>query len=231
MMTAALFAMLAIFLLIGLPIAVSLGLSSVLVITFLGRDSLASLALKLYETSEQFTLLAIPFFILAGAFMTTGGVARRMIRFANACIGHLRGGLAMASVLACMLFAAVSGSSPATVVAVGTIVIGGMVKAGYPKPMAAGVICNAGTLGILIPPSIVMVVYAAATETSVGKLFMAGVIPGIVLGIMLMAAIYIRARMIDLPKQPRATVRDIVVSGRDSLWGLMLIVIILGGIY
>jgi len=154
-----------------------------------------------------------------------------MIRFAIAALGHLRGGLAMASVLACMLFAAVSGSSPATVVAVGSIVIAGMVKAGYPQPFAAGVICNAGTLGILIPPSIVMVVYGAATETSVGKLFMAGVIPGIVLGLMLMAAIYVRARIIDLPRQPRASVRELLVSGRESLWGLLLIVIILGGIY
>jgi C4-dicarboxylate transporter, DctM subunit len=230
-MTAALFAMLALFLLIGLPIAVALGLSSVLVIAFLGRDSLASLALKLYETSEQFTLLAIPFFILAGAFMTTGGVARRMIRFANACVGHLHGGLAIASVFACMLFAAVSGSSPATVVAVGTIVIGGMVRAGYSKEMAAGVITNAGTLGILIPPSIVMVVYGAATETSVGRLFMAGVLPGIVLGLMLMAAIYVRARMMNLPRQPRTSAAEVLVAGRQSLWGMLLLVIILGGIY
>jgi C4-dicarboxylate transporter DctM subunit len=231
MMTAALFAMLAVFLLIGLPIAVSLGLSSVLVIAFLGRDSLASLSLKLYETSEQFTLLAIPFFILAGAFMTTGGVARRMIRFANACVGHMHGGLAIASVLACMLFAAVSGSSPATVVAVGSIVIAGMTRAGYSQDFAAGVICNAGTLGILIPPSIVMVVYGAATETSVGQLFMAGVLPGIVLGLMLMVAIYVRARMIDLPRQPRASAREIFVAGRQSLWGLLLLIIIMGGIY
>jgi C4-dicarboxylate transporter DctM subunit len=116
-------------------------------------------------------------------------------------------------------------------VAVGSIVIGGMVRAGYSQNFAAGVICNAGTLGILIPPSIVMVVYGAATETSVGKLFLAGVVPGIILGLMLMAAIYVRARMLDLPRQPRATLRDVAVSGRDSLWGLMLIVIILGGIY
>jgi C4-dicarboxylate transporter DctM subunit len=229
--TAALFIMLFAFMLLGMPIAVALGLSSVLTILIVGKDSLASLSLKLYETSEAFTLLAIPFFILAGAFMTTGGVARRMIRFAIACIGHLRGGLAMASVLACMLFAAVSGSSPATVVAVGSIVIGGMVRAGYSQNFAAGIICNAGTLGILIPPSIVMVVYAAATETSVGKLFMAGVIPGIVLGLMLMAAIYVRARMIDLPRQPRASLREVLTTGRDSLWGLLLIFIILGGIY
>jgi C4-dicarboxylate transporter DctM subunit len=231
MNTLVLFLLLFVFMFLGMPVAVALGLSSLLTILFFAQDSLASLSLKLFETSEHYTLLAIPFFILGGAFMTTGGVAKRMIRFANGCIGHLRGGLAMASVLACMLFAAVSGSSPATVVAVGSIVIAGMVKVGYPKAFAAGVICNAGTLGILIPPSIVMVVYGAATETSVGKLFMAGVIPGIVLGLMLMVAIYVRARMIGLPKMPRAPLGEILTSGRDSLWGLLLIVIILGGIY
>ena len=231
MTTVALFVLLFGFMFLGMPVAVALGLSSLLTILFFAQDSLASLSLKLFETSEHYTLLSIPFFILGGAFMTTGGVAKRMIRFANACIGHLRGGLAMASVMACMLFAAVSGSSPATVVAVGSIVIAGMVRAGYSQPFAAGVICNAGTLGILIPPSIVMVVYGAATETSVGKLFMAGVIPGILLGVLLMVAIYVRARMIDLPKQPRATLGEVLTSGRDSLWGLLLIVIILGGIY
>jgi len=231
MTTTVLFVMLFAFMVLGMPVAVALGLSSLLTILFFAQDSLASLSLKLFETSEAFTLLAIPFFILGGTFMTTGGVAKRMIRFANACIGHLRGGLAMASVLACMLFAAVSGSSPATVVAVGSIVIAGMVKAGYPKTFAAGVICNAGTLGILIPPSIVMVVYGAATETSVGKLFMAGVIPGLLLGCMLMAAIWVRARSLNLAPQPRAPFGDILKAGRDSLWGLMLIVIILGGIY
>ena len=231
MTTAALFAMLFVFMFLGMPIGVALGLSSLLTILLLGHDSLASLALKLYETSEHFTLLAIPFFILGGVFMTTGGVAKRMIRFAVAVVGHFRGGLAMASVMACMLFAAVSGSSPATVVAVGSIVIAGMVRAGYPQSFAAGVVCNAGTLGILIPPSIVMVVYGATTETSVGKLFMAGVIPGILLGLLLMVAIYVLATIRDLPRQPRATLREIVVAGRDSLWGLLLIVIILGGIY
>ncbi len=231
MTTVMLFVMLFAFMLLGIPIAIALGLSSVLTILFFGQDSLASLALKMFETSEAFTLLAIPFFILSGAFMTTGGVAKRMISFANACIGHLRGGLAMASVLACMLFAAVSGSSPATVVAVGSIVIAGMVRNGYTKEFATGVITNAGTLGILIPPSIVMVVYAAATETSVGKLFMAGVIPGIILGLMLMVAIYFRARYLNIPRQPKASLGEVLKAGRDSIWGLMLLVIILGGIY
>ena len=231
MTTAALFAMLFAFMLLGMPVAVALGLSSLLTILAFGQDSLPSLSLKLFETSEHFTLLAIPYFILAGAFMTTGGVARRMIRFAIACVGHLRGGLAIASVLACMLFAAVSGSSPATVVAVGSIVIAGMVRAGYPKEFAAGVVCNAGTLGILIPPSIVMVVYGAATETSVGKLFMAGVVPGIMLGLMLMTAIWFLARARNLPRQPRASLKEVLTAARDSAWGLLLLVIILGGIY
>jgi C4-dicarboxylate transporter DctM subunit len=229
--TIALFVLMFVFMFMGMPIAIALGMSSLLTILLFAQDSLASLSLKLFETSEHYTLLAIPFFILGGAFMTTGGVAKRMIRFANACVGHFPGGLAMASVMACMLFAAVSGSSPATVVAVGSIVIAGMVRAGYPQGFAAGVICNAGTLGILIPPSIVMVVYGAATETSVGKLFMAGVLPGILLGLLLMVAICVRARQTNLPRQPRATLSEVLTSGRDSLWGLLLIVIILGGIY
>ncbi len=231
MTTAALFIMLFVFMFMGMPVAVSLGLSSILTILLFGHDSLASLSLKMFETSEHFTLMAIPFFVLAGAFMTTGGVAKRMIRFAIAAVGHLHGGLAIASVLACCLFAAVSGSSPATVVAVGSIVIAGMVRSGYPQSFAAGVICNAGTLGILIPPSIVMVVYGAATETSVGKLFMAGVVPGIMLGLLLMIAIYIVARVKNLPRQPRASLKEAFTAARDSFWGLMLVIIILGGIY
>jgi C4-dicarboxylate transporter DctM subunit len=203
----------------------------VLTILFFAQDSLASMALKVFTTMEYYTLLAIPFFILGGAFMTTGGVARRMIDFAVACVGHFHGGLAIASVFACMLFAAVSGSSPATVVAVGSIVIAGMVREGYSQDFAAGVICNAGTLGILIPPSIVMVVYAAATETSVGRLFMAGFLPGALLGLMLAVAIYLAARYLGLPRQKRATWRQILSTGREALWGLFLIIIILGGIY
>ena len=138
----------------------------------------------------------------------------------------------MASVLACMLFAAVSGSSPATVVAVGSIVIAGMVKAGYPQDFAAGVICNAGTLGILIPPSIVMVVYGAATETSVGKLFMAGVVPGILLGLTADGRdLRPGAHARPAAAAARAAARRRSSPARDSVWGLMLIVIILGGIY
>ena len=163
--------------------------------------------------------------------MTTGGVAKRIIRFSIACVGHLPGGLAIAGVFACMLFAALSGSSPATVVAIGTIVIGGMIQVGYSKEFAAGVICNAGTLGILIPPSIVMVVYAASVEVSVGRMFLAGVIPGLLAGLMLMTAIYVMAKIKNLPKGDWQGWREIFASGREAGWGLFLIVIILGGIY
>lgn len=154
--------------LIGVPIAISLGLSSIIYLFMFSHDaSLASVAQTLFSAFEgHFTLLAIPFFILASSFLSTGGVATRIIRFAIAVVGSFRGGLAMASVFACMMFAALSGSSPATVVAIGSLAIAGMVSVGYTKEFAAGVICNAGTLGILIPPSIVMVVYAAATDVS-----------------------------------------------------------------
>jgi len=226
-----LFTVLFILLFMGVPIAFSLGLSSILTILFFTNDSLASMSLKLFDTMEHYTLLAIPFFILASAFLTTGGVARRLIRFAIAAVGHLKGGLAIASVLACMLFAAVSGSSPATVAAIGSIVIGAMVKSGYPQTYAAGIICNAGTLGILIPPSIVMVVYAAATESSVGQLFMAGVIPGLLLGFMLMLAIFFSAHKMKIPTQPRASFRELLVAARDAIWGLGLIFVVMGGIY
>ena len=215
----------------GVPVAVSLGLSSILVIAFFSQDSMSSVALQLFTASQNYTLLAIPFFILASAFMSTGGVAKRIIRFAIATVGHFRGGLAMASVLACMLFAALSGSSPATVVAIGSIAIAGMREVGYSKEFASGIIANAGTLGILIPPSIVMVVYSAATDVSVGRMFLAGVIPGLVAGLMLMVAIYVMARIKGLPAEPWRGFHELLDGGKQAGWGLFLIIIILGGIY
>jgi C4-dicarboxylate transporter DctM subunit len=229
---AILFGMVVALLAIGVPIAVALGLSSTLFLLVLSDSSLASVAQSLYQAMYgHYTLLAIPFFILASSFMSTGGVARRIIDFAIAIIGHVRGGLAIAGVLACMLFAALSGSSPATVVAVGSIVIAGMVKSGYTKDFAAGVICNAGTLGILIPPSIVMVVYASATDVSVGRMFLAGVIPGLLAGVMLMVAIYVIARIKNLPKGEWLGFEQVFSTILDASWGLFLMVVILGGIY
>ncbi|MBO6719672.1 MAG: TRAP transporter large permease [Rhizobiaceae bacterium] len=226
-----LFLLVLLLLFLGAPVAISLGLSSLIIIVFFSSDSVSSVALQLFTASQNYTLLAIPFFILASAFMSTGGVARRIIRFAIAAVGHFRGGLAMASVLACMMFAALSGSSPATVVAIGTIAIAGMRQVGYSKEFAAGIIANAGTLGILIPPSIVMVVYAAATNVSVGRMFLAGVIPGIVAGLMLMIAIYVAARWRNLPAEPWKGIGEILEGGKQSGWGLFLIIIIIGGIY
>ena len=226
-LVAALFACL----LLGVPIAVSLGFASVVTLMLFSDQSLLSLSQRFFHTMQVYPLLAIPFFILAGTLMTSGGVARRMIAFADALVGHMHGGLAMASVLACMLFAAVSGSSPATVVAVGTIVIAGMVNLGYTRKFAAGVICNAGTLGILIPPSIVLVVYGAATETSIGKLFVAGILPGMLLTSVMMLAIYLIARYRKMPRQAWRGWSQVGKAGRRAVWGMMLVVIILGGIY
>ena len=217
---------------IGVPIAVSLGFSSTVFLLVLSDTSLSSIAQSFYQAmAGHYTLLAIPFFILASSFMSTGGVAQRIIRFSIALVGHLPGGLAIAGVFACMLFAALSGSSPATVVAIGSIVIAGMRQVGYSRDFAAGVIANAGTLGILIPPSIVMVVYASATDVSVGRMFLAGVIPGIMAGTMLMTAIYVMARVRSLPKGDWLGWGEVLESGLDAVWGLLLIVIILGGIY
>ncbi|MFK7745614.1 MAG: TRAP transporter large permease [Roseobacter sp.] len=227
-----LFTMVVGLMLVGIPIAVSLGMSSIVFLLVLSDTSLGSIAQTLFQAmAGHYTLLAIPFFILASSFMSTGGVARRIIRFSIALVGHLPGGLAIAGVFACMLFAALSGSSPATVVAIGSIVIAGMRQVGYTKDFAAGVIANAGTLGILIPPSIVMVVYASATDVSVGRMFLAGVIPGLMAGTMLMVTIYIIAKIRDLPKGEWRGWGEVFDSGREAGWGLFLIVIILGGIY
>ncbi len=227
-----LFSMVVGLMLIGVPIAVSLGMSSILFLLVLSDTSLASIAQTLFQAmAGHYTLLAIPFFILASSFMSTGGVAKRIIRFSIALVGHLPGGLAIAGVFACMLFAALSGSSPATVVAIGSIVIAGMRQVGYTKEFAAGVIANAGTLGILIPPSIVMVVYASATDVSVGRMFLAGVIPGLMAGTMLMITIYVMAKVKKLPQGEWRGWGEVWSSGREAGWGLFLIVIILGGIY
>ncbi len=229
---ALLFGMIIGLMMVGVPIAIALGFSSALFLLLFSDSSLASVAQTMFSAFvAHYTLLAIPFFILASAFMTTGGVAQRIIRFSIACVGHVPGGLAIAGVFACMIFAALSGSSPATVVAIGSIVIAGMRQVGYSKDFAAGVICNAGTLGILIPPSIVMVVYAASVNVSVGRMFLAGIVPGVIAGLMLMIMIYAIARLKHLPKGEWQGFREIIDSGREAGWGLFLIIIILGGIY
>ena len=231
MNAAIIFGLLVILMLTGMPISISLGLTVLTFLFTMTNVPLESVALKLFTGIEKFEIMAIPFFILAGNFLTHGGVARRMINFATAMVGHWYGGLGLAGVLACALFAAVSGSSPATVVAIGSILLPAMVKAGFPKQFGAGVITTSGALGILIPPSIVMVMYSVATNTSVGALFMAGVIPGIGLAIVLGGVAWWRAKKFNYPRQPKASIAERFRTFRESIWGLLLIVVVMGGIY
>src|SRR5204863_2056352 len=180
---------------------------------------------------EKFEIMAIPFFILAGNFLTHGGVARRMIDFATSLIGHWHGGLALAGIVACAMFALVCGSSVATVVAIGSILLPAMVKAGYPMRFGAGVIVTAGSLGILMLPSIPKVIYAISTNTSIGALFVAGLIPGMLLTTMLCTVTWYIARKNNYPRLAKASWGQRWTAFRKSIWGLLLVVIIIGGIY
>ena len=225
------FGLLAVLMLTGMPISISLGLTVLTFLFTMTQVPLESVALKLFTGIEKFEIMAIPFFILAGNFLTHGGVAKRMINFATSMVGHWYGGLGLAGVLACALFAAVSGSSPATVVAIGSILLPAMVRAGFPNKFGAGVIATSGALGILIPPSIVMVMYSVATNTSVGALFMAGVVPGIALALTLGGVTWYRAKKFNYPRQPKATWGERWTAFRASVWGLLLIIVVMGGIY
>ena len=231
MNTFIIFALLIVLMLSGMPISIALGLTVLTFLFTLTDVPVQAVALKLFTGIEKFEIMAIPFFILAGNFLTHGGVARRMITFATSMVGHWHGGLALSGVLACALFAAVSGSSPATVVAIGSILLPAMIKQGYPKSFGAGVITTSGALGILIPPSIVMVMYSVSTNTSVGKLFVAGVIPGLLLAFFLGLTTWILARSKDYPRMPRSTWLQRWQAFRESVWGLLLIVVVMGGIY
>ncbi len=239
------FGLLIALMLTGMPISIALGLTVLTFLFFFTQVPTEAVALKLFTGIDNFEIMAIPFFILAGNFLTHGGVARRMINFATSLVGHWYGGLGLAGVVACALFAALSGSSPATVVAIGSIILPAMLQQGFPKRFGAGVIATSGALGILIPPSIVMVIYAVATggsialdpagrrvlSASVGQLFMAGVVPGLILAAMLGGTTFYRAYKNDYPRLPRATWYERWRAFRDSIWGLALVVIVLGGIY
>jgi C4-dicarboxylate transporter, DctM subunit len=229
--TGVVFALLLLLMLTGMPISIALGLTVLSFLFFFTNIPTEAVAMKLFTGIEKFEIMAIPFFILAGNFLTHGGVAKRMINFATSMVGHLYGGLALSGVIACALFAAVSGSSPATVVAIGSILLPAMVKAGFPKRFGAGVITTSGSLGILIPPSIPMVIYCVATNSSVGGMFMGGVVPGLMLATLLGLVSWWIARKNDYPRMPKATWAQRGKAFRESVWGLMLIVIVLGGIY
>jgi C4-dicarboxylate transporter DctM subunit len=225
------FVLLLALMLTGMPISIALGLTVLTFLFTLTEVPVASVALKLFTGIEKFEIMAIPFFILAGNFLTHGGVAKRMINFATAMVGHWHGGLGLGAVLACALFAAVSGSSPATVVAIGSVILPAMVAQGFPPRFGAGVVTTSGALGILIPPSIAMVIYAVSTNSSIGALFIAGIVPGIVLATLLGVTTWYRAWRNNYPRMPKATIGQRLDAFRQSIWGLLLIFIVIGGIY
>jgi C4-dicarboxylate transporter DctM subunit len=225
------FALLIALMLTGMPISIALGLTVLTFLFTMTQVPIESVGLKLFTGLDNFQIMAIPFFILAGTFLTHGGVARRMIAFTTSLCGHWPGGLGLAGVAACALFAAVSGSSVATVVAIGSIILPAMVDHGFPKRFGAGVITTSGALGILVPPSIILVLYGVSTNTSIGALFMAGVVPGILLASTLGALTFVMAWRKGYPRLPRATWAQRLRAFRESVWGLALIAIVLGGIY
>ncbi|OEH92129.1 C4-dicarboxylate ABC transporter permease [Bacillus solimangrovi] len=227
----ALFSTLFLLMLLGLPIAISLGLASLVTIYYFTTDPLPDLAGKVFSGLNSFPLMAIPFFVLAGNIFTTGGVAKRLINLTNAWVGHIPGGLSIAGVVSCAMFAAISGSSPATVVAIGSIMIPAMVKNGYGKGYAVGSISTAGSLGILIPPSIPMIVYAVTVEQSVGKLFLAGIIPGILLMSLLAFVSFYRAKKFDYARAEKASFGQRMRALRSAIWSLSLPIVVIGGIY
>src|SRR5881396_222580 len=209
------FGLLIALMLTGMPISIALGMTVLTFIYTMTNVPTESVALKLFTGIDNFEIMAIPFFILAGNFLTHGGVARRMINFAVTLIGHLHGGLALAGIVACAMFALVCGSSVATVVAIGAIVLPEMVKRGYPMHFGAGVITVAGSLGILMLPSIPKVIYAVSTNTSIGALFVAGILPGTLLTFMLCTVTWYIARKHDYPRMPRASWTQSVRAFRD----------------
>jgi len=240
-----LFALLLALMATGMPISIALGLSVLTYLFILSSVDPKMVGLKLFTSIDRFEIMAIPFFILAGNFLTSGGVARRMIAFATSMIGHWYGGLGLAGVVACALFAAISGSSVATVVGIGSIILPAIVQHGYPPRFGAGVIATSGALGILFPPSINLVIFAVATSgmqprgpdgaivdsASVGQLFIAGLVPGLMLATMLGITTWYRAWRNDYPRMARASWGECLHAFRESFWGLFLIVLVLGGIY
>jgi len=216
---------------IGAPIAVALGASAIVTSMIFAPIPPEIVGQKVLANLTHFTLMAVPFFFFAAALMETGGLVRRMVDFANALVGHMRGGLGMTAVLSSTLFAAISGSSPATVAAVGRVMYPSLVAEGYSPRYAIGALAVAGSLGILIPPSIPMILYGFVTETSITRLFIAGIIPGLIYGALLMAMAYFLARRNKTPIRPRATWRQRGRAARSAVPALMLPVVIFVGIY
>ncbi|AFL67832.1 TRAP transporter large permease [Sulfurospirillum barnesii] len=231
MLMLSLFGLLFLLMFLGVPVSVSLG-SSTLITAYLFTDmDLMGITSHVFDGLNKYTLMAIPMFILAGSFLSKGGAAHRIIDFAKSIVGHLPGGLPISAIFASMIFAAVSGSSPATVAAIGSVMFSAIKEAGYPRGYAIGTIATSGSLGILIPPSIVFIVYGVTADLSIGKLFMAGVVPGLLLGFMLMALTYVGAVRLGFKREEPAPFKVRLKKFKDAFWALMLIVLVIGGIY
>jgi C4-dicarboxylate transporter DctM subunit len=231
MVIATLFILLFALMLFGVPVAVALG-STTLITSFIFTDmDLMGIPSKVFDGLNKYTLMAIPMFILAGSLLSKGSSAGRIIDFAKSLVGHLPGGLPIAAILASIIFAAVSGSSPATVAAIGSVMYGAIKQAGYNEQFAIGTIATSGTLGILIPPSIVFIVYGVTADESIGKLFMAGVIPGLMIGAMMMIATYVLARKSGFKGTKAASFKERFIAFKNAFWALLIIVIVIGGIY
>lgn len=231
MSVAVLFGLFFFLVIIGAPIAICLGAATFTTMMLFTPISPIEISSMIFEKVEHYSLMAIPMFILAGNLLSKGSAAQRIIEFAKSIVGHLPGGLPISAIFASIIFAAVSGSSPATVVAIGSIMFGAIMQAGYPKKYAVGTIATAGSLGILIPPSIVLIVYGVTAEVSIGRLFMAGVVPGIMLGIMMMVVTYVGAVRLGFKRTEPAPFKERLKKMKDASWGLMTIVIVIGGIY
>jgi C4-dicarboxylate transporter, DctM subunit len=220
-----------ILILLGVPIAHSLGAISLALMLVEGIPAL-SLPQTIYHATDQFPLIAVPFFVLAGYLMEYGGVSRRLIDFASSLIGHVTGGFASVTIVACMFFAAMSGSGPATVAAIGTIMIPAMIRNGYPAPFAGAVASTGGTLGIMIPPSTPMIIFAVVGNVSVTQMFIAGIVPGLITGLVLVVGSWWLCRSYGYTaRQERSTLADIGRAAWNARWALMAPVIVLGGIY
>jgi len=226
-----LFGVFAALILINVPVAVSLGLATIVAIYATETVPLIVVAQRLFTATDSFPLMAIPFFMIAGALMEKGGISGRLIKFANALVGSMAGGLALVTVLASMFFAAISGSSPATVAAIGSIMIPAMVRQGYSKQFATATQASSGYIGVIIPPSIPMVTYGVVTGASIGGLFMAGIIPGVLIGMGLMLVAYFTSKKYGYVGEKRASLKEIGLAFVDAIPALLMPIIILGGIY
>ncbi|HCA41224.1 MAG TPA: C4-dicarboxylate ABC transporter permease, partial [Aminobacterium sp.] len=230
-MTTILFASMLLFFMMNVPIAIAIGLSSVAAIFFSGSVPLIVLVQKMFTATDSFPLMAVPFFIFAGSLMEFGGISRRLVDFANSIVGRFSGGLAFVAIIASMFFGAISGAAVATVAAIGTILIPAMVRRGYDKPFATAVQATAGTLGVMIPPSIPMIIYGVLTGVSIGALFMGGILPGILVGFSLMFVAWLISRKKGYRGDEKASLGKIFGTFKEAILALLMPVIILGGIY